>query len=331
MKAIFGGFGLAVIAVAVILAFSAFYIVDERQQALVLQFGETKQVVRQPGLKFKIPFIQDAVYIDKHILDLDSPSQEVIASGQKRLVVDAFARYRVIDPLLFYQRLSTIENANSRMSVLLNSAVRRVLGGVSFENIVSQDRGELMGTISQQVNTDAEQFGLEVVDVRIRRADLPEANSQAIFNRMQTERQREATEIRAQGAEAAQRITARADRDVTVLVAEANRESEQVRGEGDATRNRIFAEAYTQDPDFFAFYRSMRAYEESFKPADTRMVISPKSDFFRYFSDPSGGVAPGGDRAVAQPRDGEAADGDGSAAQPRSGPATDGDGSVAQQ
>lgn len=299
MKALFGGFGLAVIAAIIILLWGAVYIVDERQQALVLQFGETKDVVREPGLKFKIPFIQDVVFIDKRILDLDSPAQELIAAGQKRLVVDAFARYKIIDPLLFYQRLSTIQNSNSRMSGVLNSAVRRVLGGVSFETIVSKDRSALMGRITGQVNAEAKQFGLEVVDVRIKRADLPEANSQAIFSRMQTERQREATEIRAQGDEAANRITSRADRDVTVLLAEARREGEQTRGDGDAERNRVFATAYGEDADFFAFYRSMQAYETGLSKGDTRLVISPDSDFFRYFNDPMGGVVPTAENPAA--------------------------------
>ena len=299
MKALFGGFGLAVIAAIILLLWGAVYIVDERQQALVLQFGETKDVVREPGLKFKIPFIQDVVFIDKRILDLDSPAQELIAAGQKRLVVDAFARYKIIDPLLFYQRLSTIQNSNSRMSGVLNSAVRRVLGGVSFETIVSKDRSALMGRITGQVNAEAKQFGLEVIDVRIKRADLPEANSQAIFSRMQTERQREATEIRAQGDEAANRITSRADRDVTVLLAEAKREGEQTRGDGDAERNRVFAIAYGEDTDFFAFYRSMQAYEAGLSKGDTRLVISPDSDFFRYFNDPMGGVVPTAEKPAA--------------------------------
>lgn len=299
MKALFGGFGLAVIAAIIVLLWGAVYIVDERQQALVLQFGETKDVVREPGLKFKIPFIQDVVFIDKRILDLDSPAQELIAAGQKRLVVDAFARYKIIDPLLFYQRLSTIQNSNSRMSGVLNSAVRRVLGGVSFETIVSKDRSALMGRITGQVNAEAKQFGLEVVDVRIKRADLPEANSQAIFSRMQTERLREATEIRAQGDEAANRITSRADRDVTVLLAEAKREGEQTRGDGDAERNKVFAQAYGQDSDFFSFYRSMQAYEAGLSKGDTRLVISPDSDFFRYFNDPMGGVKSGAEKPAA--------------------------------
>jgi len=322
MKALFGGFGLAVIAAIIVLLWGAVYIVDERQQALVLQFGETKDVVREPGLKFKIPFIQDVVYIDKRILDLDSPAQELIAAGQKRLVVDAFARYKIIDPLLFYQRLSSIQNSNSRMSGVLNSAVRRVLGGVSFETIVSKDRAALMGRITEQVNAEAKQFGLEVVDVRIKRADLPEANSQAIFSRMQTERLREATEIRAQGDEAANRITSRADRDVTVLLAEAKREGEQTRGDGDAERNRVFAEAYGQDSDFFAFYRSMLAYEAGLSKSDTRLVISPDSDFFRYFNDPLGKAAPSANGPAANAADEPAPAQQSSATTPAAQPAT---------
>ena len=271
---IFGGIGLIIIAIIGLLAYASVFTVDEREQALVLQFGEPVRVENEPGLKFKIPFIQNVAYFDRRILDLDSPAQEIIAADQKRLVVDAFARYRITDPLRFFQTVTTVAGANSRLSTLLNSATRRVLGEASFEAIVRDGRAELMDRITQQMNREANSFGIAIVDVRIRRADLPEANSQAIFQRMQTERQREATEIRAQGEEAARRIRSRADREATVLIAEATRESEQIRGEGDGERNRIFAEAFGRDPDFFAFYRSMQAYRQSFNDG-TRLVISP--------------------------------------------------------
>ncbi|MCB1508191.1 MAG: protease modulator HflC [Hyphomicrobiaceae bacterium] len=298
---IFGGIGLIIIAIIGLLAYASVFTVDEREQALVLQFGEPVRVENEPGLKFKIPFIQNVAYFDRRILDLDSPAQEIIAADQKRLVVDAFARYRITDPLRFFQTVTTVAGANSRLSTLLNSATRRVLGEASFEAIVRDGRAELMDRITQQMNREANSFGIAIVDVRIRRADLPEANSQAIFQRMQTERQREATEIRAQGEEAARRIRSRADREATVLIAEATRESEQIRGEGDGERNRIFAEAFGRDPDFFAFYRSMQAYRQSFNDG-TRLVISPDSDFFRYFGDPlgtrsGGGTGRGGVRA----------------------------------
>jgi membrane protease subunit HflC len=212
----------------------------------------------------------------------------VIASDQKRLVVDAFARYRIRNPLLFYQSVSTIEGANSRLSTLLNASLRRVLGEATLTHVVRDQREELMARVREQLDREAANLGIQVVDVRIRRADLPEQNSQAVYKRMQTEREREAQEFRSQGTQKAQEIRARADRDVTVLVADATSKSEQTRGEGDSERNRIFAEAYGKDPDFFSFYRSMQAYETGLRQGDTRLVIRPDSEFFRYFSDPSG-------------------------------------------
>jgi membrane protease subunit HflC len=229
------------------------------------------------------------------------PTQEVIAADQKRLVVDAFARYKVTDPLRFYQSVGTIEGANNRLATIMNSALRRVLGESTFVQVVRDDRPGLMARIAEQVNREAQNFGLAVVDVKIRRADLPEQNSQAIFQRMQTERAREAAELRAQGAEAAQRIRARADRDGQVIVAEANRDGERLRGEGDAERNRIFAEAYGVDPDFFAFYRSMQAYEQGLKGTDTRLLLSPDSEFFRYFNNPNGAGSTGSPPVSAAP------------------------------
>jgi membrane protease subunit HflC len=241
-----------------------------------------------PGLNFNQPFVDNDNAIDTRILDLEAPAQEDIASDQKRLVVDAFARYRIHDPLRFFQTLGSKTAADSQLAILLNSSLRRVLGEATFIQLVRDERAELMARIRDLINHEAEGYGIEVVDARIRRADLPEQNSQAVYQRMQTARQREAAEYRAQGTQQAQEIRSKADREVTVLVAEATSKSEQIRGEGDATRNQIFADAFNKDPDFFAFYRSMQAYEAGLKANDTRFLLKPDSNFFRYFSNPSG-------------------------------------------
>lgn len=281
------GLLVAIVAAVVLVAlYSSLFTVYQTQQALVLRFGEPIRVIEQPGLNAKIPLVDSVILLDNRILDLENPSQEVIASDQKRLVVDAFARYRIINPLKFYQSVGTIEGANSRLATILNSALRRVLGESTFIQVVRDERENLMARIRDQVNREASNFGISVLDVRIRRADLPEANSQAVFQRMQTERQREASEIRAQGAEQAQTIRARADRDSTIIVAEATATGDKLRGEGEAERNGIFAQAYGQDRGFFDFYRSMQAYEASMKGTDTRMLLSPDSNFFRFFNDP---------------------------------------------
>jgi modulator of FtsH protease HflC len=283
-----GGILAVLFVAALIIGYSSLFTVYQTQQALVIRLGQPVRVVNEPGLNVKAPFIDSVVYIDKRILDLEAPPQEVIASDQKRLVVDAFARYRIQEPLRFYQTLGSIAGANSQLSILLNSALRRVLGEVTFTHVVRDQRADLMARIRELVDREAATYGVQVVDVRIRRADLPEQNSQAVYQRMQTERQREAAEFRAQGAQRAQEIRSRADREVTVLVAEATSKAEQTRGEGDATRNQVFADAFNQDQDFFAFYRSMQAYENGLKSNDTRMLLKPDSSFFRYFSDPSG-------------------------------------------
>jgi membrane protease subunit HflC len=276
------------VAIALVVTYGALFTVHQNQQALVLRLGEPVKILTEPGLQFKYPLVDSVVYIDKRILDLENPAQEVIASDQKRLVVDAFARYKIFDPLKFYQSLGTVEGANSRLTSILNSSLRRVLGEATFIQVVRDERELLMSRIREQVNREGMNFGINVVDVRIRRADLPDANSQAVFQRMQTERQREAAEIRAGGNQLAQTIRARADRDVTVTVAEATSRGEQTRGEGDAERNRIFAEAYDKDRDFFAFYRSMQAYEAGLRHNDTRLLLTPDSEFFRFFNDPTG-------------------------------------------
>jgi modulator of FtsH protease HflC len=283
-----GGIVLVILLAAVILGYSSLFTVYQTQQALVVRLGQPVRVVTEPGLNFKAPLIDSVIAIDKRILDLENPAQEVIASDQKRLVVDAFARYRIEQPLRFYQTVNTIQAANLQLSTLLNAALRRVLGEATLTHVVRDERAALMARVREQLDKEARVYGIQVVDVRIRRADLPEQNSQAVYQRMQTERQREAAEFRAQGSQRSQEIRSKADRDVTVLVAEATSKSEQLRGDGDAERNRIFAEAFGKDPDFFAFYRSMQAYEHSMHRNDTRMVLQPDSEFFRYFVDPSG-------------------------------------------
>ena len=282
-----GGVLAALVIVLLIIAYGSIFTVYQTRQALVVRLGEPVRTVTTPGLHFKLPLIDSVIHVDNRILDLENPAQEVIASDQKRLVVDAFARYKITNPLLFYQTVSTVEGANSRLSTLLNSALRRVLGENTLTNVVRDDRSALMGQVQKQLQQEAKDFGIEVVDVRIRRADLPEQNSQAVYQRMQTERQREAAEFRAQGSQRSQEIRAKADRDVTVLIADAQQKADTTRGEGDGERNRIFAEAFNRDPDFFAFYRAMQAYEAGLR-GDTRMLLKPDSDFFRFFVDPSG-------------------------------------------
>jgi len=287
-----------------VVGYSSVFIVDMTEQALVVRLGEPVRVVTEPGLNFKAPFVDTVISIDKRILDLENPSQEVIASDQKRLVVDAFARYRIKNALRFYQSVGSIQAANIQLTTLLNAALRRVLGEVTFIQVVRDEREALMGRIRDQLDREADGYGIQVVDVRIRRADLPEQNSQAVYQRMQTERQREAAEFRAQGGQKAQEIRSNADREATVIVAEANSTAERVRGEGDGERNRLFAEAYGKDPDFFAFYRSMTAYEQGLKSSDTRFLLKPDSDFFKFFGSPAGkppAAAPPAAAAAAPP------------------------------
>jgi len=276
------------LAVGAFAAYSAAFIISQTEQALVLQFGKPERVIKEPGLYFKYPIIQTATVYDKRILALDMRPQEVIAADQKRLVVDAFTRFRITDPLLFYQAVTNEEVARSRLTSSVDASLRRVIGSANFEAIVRDDRSEMMRRIAEDVNTQAQEFGIDIVDVRLKRVDLPQANSEAIFRRMQTERQQEAAEIRARGREAGQRIRSEADRRATIIKAEAERDSQILRGEGDAERNKIYAEAYGKDEDFFSFYRSMQAYEKGIKSDDTRMVLSPKSPFFDYFSGPFG-------------------------------------------
>jgi modulator of FtsH protease HflC len=292
-----GGVIVAAVLVAPVIAYSTLFTVHQTRQAIVVRFGQPVDVVTEPGLNYKYPLIETVIYIDKRILDVDSPAQEFIVSDQRRLVVDAFARYKITKPLLFYQTVGSVEGGNARLLTLLNSALRRVLGEVTLMQVVRDQREELMAKVRSQLEAEAQAFGINIVDVRIRRADLPEQNSQAIYSRMQTERQQEATQFRAEGSRRSQEIKAKADRDVTVLVAEATSLAERTRGEGDADRNRIFAEAYGKDADFFAFYRTMQAYEQGLQKSNTRMLLTPDSNFFRFFRNPVGknrSATPGG-------------------------------------
>jgi len=277
--------------IVVIVALNSVYTVDPTEQAIVLQFGAPQQVVTEPGLHFKIPFTQTVEYIDRRILLVEAPSDEMIAQDKKRLVVDSFARWKIVDPLRFYQTLTDHDRAIEQLTLILSSNVRGVIGSQDFSAVLSSARAQLMRDIRDNMNREAARFGIEIVDVRIRHADLPPTNSQAIYERMKQERIREANEYRAEGEEISQRIKARADREVTVLTAEATRESEILRGQGDAEKTKILGEAYGQDPDFFAFYRSMRAYQDALPPDTTSVVLSPDSEFFRYFSQPGGGAA----------------------------------------
>jgi modulator of FtsH protease HflC len=292
---------LIALLVVVIVGYSSVFTVSQTEQVLVVRLGEPVRVVTDPGLNFKAPFIDTVISIDKRILDLENPSQEVIASDQKRLVVDAFARYRIKNALRFYQSIGSIQAANIQLTTLLNASLRRVLGEVTFITVVRDEREALMARIREQLDKEADGYGIQVVDVRIRRADLPEQNSQAVYQRMQTERQREAAEFRAQGGQKAQEIRSKADREATVIIAEANSTSEQTRGAGDAERNRLFAEAYGKDPDFFSFYRSMTAYETGLRSNDTRFLLRPDSDFFKYFGNPAGHPAAPSPAAAPKP------------------------------
>ncbi len=268
--------------------YASAFIVHQNEQALVLRFGEPVGVITKPGLNWKVPVVDTVDIFEKRVLDLDASPQEVTAVDQKRLVVDSFVRYRITNPLEFYKTLRFEGAVPSRLGPIVESAVRGILGGVSFSDIVRDKREELMGRIAKQVNAQAAPLGIEVVDVRIKRADLPEQNATRVFERMRAEREREAAEFRSQGTAEANRIRATADREVTVLKADATRKGEELRGTGDAERNRIFNDAYGKDADFFGFYRSMQAYEQSIKAGDSKLILSPDSPFFKYFNDPSG-------------------------------------------
>ena len=276
-------FLLPILVLAGFVIYLSFFTVKEINQAIVLQFGDPKRVIAEPGLQVKIPFIQNVVFLDRRILSLDPAPEEVIASDQKRLIVDAYARFKIVDPLKFYVSVGNEMVARSRLATIINSRLRSVLGKHSLATLLSEDRTKQMAIIQDGVNTEAEKFGITIIDIRIKRADLPQANSEAIYKRMQTEREREAKQFRARGAEMAVTITSTADKEVTVLLANAKKQSEIMKGEGDGQRNKIFAEAFGKDPEFFAFYRAMQAYEKALIGGDTSLILSPDSDFFKFF------------------------------------------------
>ncbi len=290
---------LILLALAAIVLYSSVFVVQQTQYALVLRFGAVQSAIDRPGLKFKLPLVDNVTYFDKRVLDLDLPVQTVLSADRQNLEVDAFTRYRIIDPLKFYQAVGNIALANQRLSSFTNSVMRNVLASASRDAIVRTERGGLMNRIQEDVNRQAQSLGIEMIDVRLTRVDLPAANSQAVYQRMRTEREREAADLRANGQQRAQTIRATAERDATIIRAEANRKAEELRGQGDADRNRILAEAFGLDPEFFAFYRSMQAYEAGFKGSDTRLVISPESNFFRYFNNSSGQRNGGGNSSPA--------------------------------
>jgi membrane protease subunit HflC len=294
--------GLLILAglVAIVL-YASIFIVQQTQYALVLRFGAVQSAISEPGLKFKLPLVDNVTYFEKRVLDLDLPVQTLLSADRQNLEVDAFTRYRIVDPLRFYQAVGTIALANQRLSSFTNSAMRNVLASASRDAIVRTERSDLMNRIQEDVNRQAQSLGIEMIDVRLTRVDLPNANSQAVYQRMRSEREREAADLRANGNQQAQTIRARAEREATVIRAEANRKAEELRGQGDADRNRILAEAFGKDPEFFAFYRSMQAYESGLKGTGTRLVLSPDSEFFRYFNE-STGRPDGGTSSIPAPR-----------------------------
>lgn len=278
----------AILLIALFGLSQSMFIVPEHRQAIVMQFGEPMSLHTEPGLKFKVPMIQNVLSFEKRALDVDSVPEEVILSDRKRIVVDTFARYRITDMLVFYKALQTTEQANSRISNTINSTMRATLGNASMADILSDKRSALMHTIRNQVNAEVERMGVTIVDVRIGRADLPEQTSQAIFARMRTEREREAAEFRAQGEEIAQEVKSKADRERTVILADAEREAQILRGQGDEEAIKIYANAFKRDPEFYAFYRTMEAYRKSLPGEDTTLILKPEGDFFRFFKSEQG-------------------------------------------
>ncbi|MBM5782526.1 MAG: protease modulator HflC [Pelagibacterales bacterium] len=274
---------LIIASISLFLLNSTIFTVDQRQQVLVLQFGEPKRIIDNPGIKFKVPFLQNTIFFDKRIIDLSIAEQEVIASDQKRLIINAFAKYKIIDPLKFYTTVRSFQGLENKLSAILDSSLRQVIGEVTLSELLTDNRSDVMSKIKDIVGNESEIFGVQIIDVRIMRADLPKENSDAIFARMQTEREKEAREIRANGAEEAQKIRAEADKQKTIIIAEAKKKANLTRGDGEAQSNRIYANAYGKDPEFADFYRSMSAYKSSIKSENTKMVISPDGEFFKYF------------------------------------------------
>jgi membrane protease subunit HflC len=280
-----------VLVVVGVLATSSLFIVDQTEQALVLQLGQPRRVIRQPGLFAKRPFIENVILYDTRVLDFEPPPEEVIVSDQKRVVVDTYTRYRILDPLLFYQTVNSEAAVRNRLNAMVSGSLRRVLGSVTLSAILSHERAAIMARIRDEVAAEAKSFGIGVIDVRLRRADLPEENSQAIYARMQSERQQQAAQYRGEGAEAAQTVRANAERERTVILAEAQRDAQRVRGDGDGESIRIYADAFGQDKSFFAFYRSMQAYRDALNGHNTSFVLTPESGFFRFFENLQGGIA----------------------------------------
>ena len=279
--------GVVVIAIGIV-ASSALFIVQQTQQAIVLRFGKPQNTVQDPGLNFKVPFIEEVIFYDKRVLDLDPPTERVILADQKRLDVDSYARFRITDPLLFYQTTRLVSGVPGKLSPIINSSLRRVLGNHTLLDILSTGRATIMVDIKKAVNDAVKRFGMEIVEVRVRRADYPDETRSNIENRMKSEREREAKEFRAEGFELAEGIRADADKQKVVILAEAQKEAETLRGKGDGLAIQIYADAFGQDPDFFAFYRSMQAYRKALSSSDTTMVLSPNSDFFKYFNNIDG-------------------------------------------
>ncbi|MES2961998.1 MAG: protease modulator HflC [Pseudomonadota bacterium] len=274
---------LLISTIAILLFLSTMFTVDQRQQVLILQFGEPVRTINKPGIKFKIPLLQNAVFFDKRIIDLGISDQEVIASDQKRLIINAFAKYQITDPLKFYTTVGTTQGFANKISGILDSSLRQVIGEVTLSELLTENRSNIMAKIKDVVSSASEIFGVKIVDVRIMRADLPKENSDAIYARMQTEREKEAREIRANGAEEADKIRAEADKERTIILAEAKKNADITRGNGEAESNKIYANSYGRDPEFADFYRSMSAYKEALNSEKTKMVISPDGEFFKYF------------------------------------------------
>ena len=275
---------ILVIIVAVFFVINASYFyVDQRLQAIVLQFGEPIRVIKEPGIQFKIPLVQNVEYFDKRLLLFDNPVEEIISADKKRLIVDSFARYKIEDPLRYFQTIRFESTLTNRLGSIINDSLRQVLGRVPLKSVISEKRSVLLEEVAILVSAAAKDFGLQIEDVRIRRADLPTANSDAIFRRMQTERQQEAAQYRAEGEEQSRILKAQAEKEKTILLADAERTSDILRGEGDGEKNKILGEAFSKDPEFFSFYRSMQAYINAISAEDTTMILSPDSTFFEYF------------------------------------------------
>ncbi|MGD1879343.1 MAG: protease modulator HflC [Kiloniellaceae bacterium] len=282
-----------VVVVLGLVAYGTLFTVDQTQQAIVMQFGEPKRVIAEPGLAWKLPLIQNVQYYEKRVLNLDPPAENILLSDQKRLIVDVFARYRIADPLKFFQTVRSEDTARNRLGIIVNGRLRQILGNSTLSSVLSDERTQILQDLKVSVDQETQRFGIALVDVRIRRADLPDETRESVYNRMRSEREREAAEFRAQGFEQAQRIKASADREATVIKAEADRESSILRGQGEGRRTEILNNAYGQDPDFFNFYRSMQAYGASLSAESTYMVLSPDSEFFSFFNQADEGAGSG--------------------------------------